>query len=223
MRSRVRSAVLLAFMAATAFASASAFCSNRGAMPTRRSGKDLANTCLGCHGVPGYKNAYPNYSVPKLEGQHPEYIVMALQAYRSGERSHLTMHSQASSLSDQDMTDIAAYFSGLVVEQGQQPARRQGAGLPRRSALRAMARTAWASLRSTRRSLASMPTTWSTPCSTTARAVARTPIMGTFAASDQRRGHQGPGEVLRTAEAHARDGNPTELDSDHERQALRFR
>src|SRR5262245_61417995 len=74
-------------------------------------GKALSNTCLGCHGIPAYKNAYPNYSVPKLEGQHPEYIVSALQGYRSGDRSHLTMHSQASSLSDQDMQDIAAYFS----------------------------------------------------------------------------------------------------------------
>jgi cytochrome c553 len=75
-------------------------------------GKAISYTCLGCHGVPGYRNAYPNYSVPKLEGQHPEYIVIALQAYRSGERSHLTMHSQASTLSDQDMADIAAFFSG---------------------------------------------------------------------------------------------------------------
>jgi hypothetical protein len=37
-------------------------------------------------GVPGYKNAYPNYSVPELKGQHPEYIVSALKAYKSGER-----------------------------------------------------------------------------------------------------------------------------------------
>jgi len=75
-------------------------------------GKALSYTCLGCHGIPGYKNAYPNYSVPKLEGQHPEYMVLALQAYRSGERSHLTMHSQASTLSDQDMADIATFFAG---------------------------------------------------------------------------------------------------------------
>src|SRR5690348_2661899 len=75
-------------------------------------GKAISYTCLGCHGVPGYKNAYPNYSVPKIEGQHPEYIVIALQAYRSGERSHLTMHSQASTLTDQDMQDIAAFFAG---------------------------------------------------------------------------------------------------------------
>ncbi len=54
--------------------------------------------------------------MPKLEGQHPEYIVTALQAYRSGERSHITMHAQASSLSDQDMADIAAFFSGEVLK-----------------------------------------------------------------------------------------------------------
>jgi cytochrome c553 len=74
-------------------------------------GRALANTCLGCHGIPNYKNAYPNYSVPKLEGQHPEYIVSALQGYRNRDRSHLTMHAQASSLSDQDMRDVAAYFT----------------------------------------------------------------------------------------------------------------
>jgi cytochrome c553 len=119
MRSRVRSAVFLAFMATAAFASASAFAQTAG---DAKRGKDLANTCLGCHGIPGYKNAYPNYSVPKLEGQHPEYIVLALQAYRSGERSHLTMHSQASTLTDQNMMDIAAYFSGQVVSKDSNPA-----------------------------------------------------------------------------------------------------
>jgi cytochrome c553 len=84
-------------------------------------GKAISYTCLGCHGVPGYKNAYPNYSVPKLEGQHPEYIVIALQAYRAGERSHLTMHSQASTLTDQDMQDIAAFFSGTPLKAGSPP------------------------------------------------------------------------------------------------------
>jgi cytochrome c553 len=79
-------------------------------------GKAISYTCLGCHGIPHYKNAFPTYSVPKLEGQHPEYIVTALQAYRSGERSHVTMHAQASSLSDQDMRDIAAFFSGEVLK-----------------------------------------------------------------------------------------------------------
>jgi cytochrome c553 len=75
-------------------------------------GKELSYTCLGCHGIDGYKNAYPMYSVPKLEGQHPEYLATALKGYRDGDRAHLTMHSQASTLSDQDIQDIASYFSG---------------------------------------------------------------------------------------------------------------
>jgi cytochrome c553 len=75
-------------------------------------GKRLAYTCLGCHGIEDYKNVYPTYSVPKLVGQHPEYIVAALKEYKSGERSHGTMHQQAASLSDQDMEDIAAYLAG---------------------------------------------------------------------------------------------------------------
>ena len=75
-------------------------------------GKAISYTCLGCHGVEGYKNAYPNYSVPRLEGQNPEYLAAALHGYKSGDRTHITMHSQASTLSDQDIADIAAYFAG---------------------------------------------------------------------------------------------------------------
>jgi cytochrome c553 len=75
-------------------------------------GKELSYTCLGCHGIEGYRNAYPDYSVPKLEGQHPEYLEAALHGYRDGDRSHLTMHSQASELSDQDILDIAVFFAG---------------------------------------------------------------------------------------------------------------
>ena len=74
-------------------------------------GKVLAYTCLGCHGIPGYRNPYPSYRVPKLGGQHAAYIEIALKAYRSGERSHATMQAQAGSLSDQDIADIAAYFA----------------------------------------------------------------------------------------------------------------
>jgi cytochrome c553 len=75
-------------------------------------GKELSYTCLGCHGIDGYRNAYPNYSVPKLEGQNPEYLSVALHGYRDGDRSHITMHSQAETLSDQDIADIASFFSG---------------------------------------------------------------------------------------------------------------
>ena len=75
-------------------------------------GEVLAYTCLGCHGIEGYRNAYPAYRVPRLGGQHEAYIALALKAYRSGERSHQTMQAQAGSLSDQDIADLAAYFAG---------------------------------------------------------------------------------------------------------------
>jgi cytochrome c553 len=78
-------------------------------------GKSLAYTCNGCHAIPNYKNVYPTYSVPKLHGQRPEYLISALKAYKSGERSHGTMHSQASSLNEQDMADVAVYLAGSEV------------------------------------------------------------------------------------------------------------
>jgi len=78
-------------------------------------GQALTYTCNGCHAISNYKNVYPTYSVPKLYGQRPEYLVAALKAYKSGERSHGTMHSQAISMSDQDMTDAAAYLAGPAV------------------------------------------------------------------------------------------------------------
>lgn len=73
-------------------------------------GRIKAFTCMGCHGVADYTNVYPTYHVPKLGGQHAQYLVAALQAYKTGQRSHRTMRAQAANLSDQDMEDIAAYF-----------------------------------------------------------------------------------------------------------------
>ncbi len=79
-------------------------------------GKKIAYTCSGCHGIPFYQNTYPNYHVPRLGGQNEAYIIAALKAYRSGERSHPTMQAQAGSLSDQDMADIAAFFANFNKE-----------------------------------------------------------------------------------------------------------
>jgi len=68
--------------------------------------------CEGCHGITGYRTAYPAvYHVPKLGGQHAAYLVKALQEYRSGERSFATMRAIAAELNDQDIADIAAYYS----------------------------------------------------------------------------------------------------------------
>jgi cytochrome c553 len=81
-------------------------------------GKAISYTCLGCHGIENYKNVYPTYTVPELGGQHASYIAAALKEYRSGERSHATMHQQAESLSDQDIDDIAVYFSSTELKPG---------------------------------------------------------------------------------------------------------
>lgn len=75
-------------------------------------GKQKTAMCQGCHGIPGYKTAFPAvYSVPKLGRQHAGYLVKALQAYKSGERSHPSMKAIAAGLSDKDMADLAAYYA----------------------------------------------------------------------------------------------------------------
>lgn len=87
-----------------------------GAEGNEEKGQVLAYTCHGCHGVPDYKNAFPNYSVPKLGGQNQQYIISALNAYAAGERPHATMHSQAVTMSEQDRADIAAYLGRKPVQ-----------------------------------------------------------------------------------------------------------
>ncbi|HSR66291.1 MAG TPA: cytochrome c [Xanthomonadaceae bacterium] len=76
-------------------------------------GHTLTYTCQGCHGITGYKNAYPNYHVPRIGGQSPQYLINALTEYKQGKRKHPTMQAQAESFSAQDIADIAAYLSGL--------------------------------------------------------------------------------------------------------------
>lgn len=74
--------------------------------------------CIGCHGINGYHTGFPEvYHVPKLSGQSAGYIVNALRAYRAGERKHPSMRTMASSLSEQDIADLAAYYesTGLSV------------------------------------------------------------------------------------------------------------
>ena len=116
-------------LACASFASTAASAQDQPLQGDAKHGKAISYTCLGCHGIEGYKNAYPMYSVPKLEGQRPEYLATALHEYKSGDREHLTMHSQASTLSDQDIADIAAYFAGKpLVSQG------KPAGTPPQSA-----------------------------------------------------------------------------------------
>ena len=69
--------------------------------------------CIGCHGIPGYKTAYPMvYHVPKIAGQQAAYIIAALKAYKSGERSHPSMRGIAASMTEDTMKELAEYYSG---------------------------------------------------------------------------------------------------------------
>jgi cytochrome c553 len=79
-------------------------------------GEVIAYSCLGCHGVEGYRNAYPSYRVPKLGGQKEAYLVLALQGYRDGNRDHPTMGAQAESLTDEEIKETAAYLATLGAE-----------------------------------------------------------------------------------------------------------
>lgn len=78
-------------------------------------GQKLAFTCSGCHGIAEYRNAYPSYHVPKIAGQNEGYLLNSLKAYKNGDRQHPTMRAQASSFSDQDIADLAAYFAAQPV------------------------------------------------------------------------------------------------------------
>ena len=74
-------------------------------------GKGKVFQCQGCHGIPGWKTAFPEvYMVPKLGGQRAPYLVAAMKAYKNGERDFATMRAVVSDLSEQDMADIAAYY-----------------------------------------------------------------------------------------------------------------
>ncbi|MGY0559550.1 MULTISPECIES: c-type cytochrome [unclassified Luteimonas] len=76
-------------------------------------GRMLGYTCMGCHGIPEYRNAYPAYRVPKIGGQSKEYLTNALTEYKRGTRRHPTMEAQAKSFSDQDIAALAAFLSSV--------------------------------------------------------------------------------------------------------------
>lgn len=74
--------------------------------------KNKIAMCIGCHGIEGYKATFPEvYQVPMIGGQSAKYIESALKAYQKGDRKHPSMRGIAASLSDQDIADLAAYYS----------------------------------------------------------------------------------------------------------------
>src|SRR4051812_19299448 len=75
-------------------------------------GQGKTQMCSGCHGIEGWRTAFPEvYRVPRLGGQHEAYLISALKQYKSGERSHPSMRAIAGSLSDADIANLAAYYA----------------------------------------------------------------------------------------------------------------
>ena len=106
MKNPVRSLIVLMTLLCTIGLSLSA------RAQSAQAGKKKADMCIGCHGIPGYRASFPEiYQVPMIAGQNAKYIVAALTEYKKGDRKHPTMRAIAKSLSDQDMADLAAFYS----------------------------------------------------------------------------------------------------------------
>lgn len=71
-------------------------------------GKEKSKTCAACHGPDGNS---PAAEFPKLAGQHYDYLVKALNDYKSGARKNPVMAPQAANLSKRDIADLAAFYS----------------------------------------------------------------------------------------------------------------
>jgi len=103
----VRSLVAAATFSAVAMAAQA-----QGLTGDVEAGKSKAEMCIGCHGIPGYQNSFPEiHKVPKISGQSGQFIASSLAAYKKGDRKHPTMRGIAASLSDQDMADLAAFYA----------------------------------------------------------------------------------------------------------------
>ena len=84
-----------------------------------KAGEKKIAMCIGCHGIVGYQASFPEvYRVPMISGQGAKYIASALNAYKKGERKHPSMRGIATTLTDQDIADVAAYYAQLGVVAG---------------------------------------------------------------------------------------------------------
>ncbi|MBI2726094.1 MAG: cytochrome c4 [Polaromonas sp.] len=84
-----------------------------------KAGETKNAMCIGCHGIKGYQSSFPEiYKVPMISGQSAAYISSALHAYKKGDRKYPSMRGIAESLTDQDIADLAAYYSASGVVAG---------------------------------------------------------------------------------------------------------
>jgi cytochrome c553 len=95
-----------------ALASVTQFAAAADVVGSAKAAENKVAMCIGCHAIPGYKATFPEvYQVPMIGGQSGPYIESALKAYRKGDRKHPSMRGIAGSLTDQDIADLAAYYS----------------------------------------------------------------------------------------------------------------
>lgn len=92
--------------------------------PAKRTAEQIVNSvCAACHAVDGNSVVTLN---PKLAGQHPEYLQKQLTEFKSGKRANAVMSGMAAGLTDDEMKDLAAYFSAKKLTLGQ--ASKNGSG-----------------------------------------------------------------------------------------------
>jgi len=113
---------LLTTMFALAVASVTVSAEAQQVTGKAQDGAKKVQMCVGCHGIIGYQASFPEiHKVPMIAGQSATYITAALTAYKGGDRKHPTMRAIADTLSDQDIADIAAYYSQLGLKDGSAP------------------------------------------------------------------------------------------------------
>ena len=108
------SAIAVSFVTAAAFA--------QDIKGDVKAGESKNAMCAGCHAIQGYQASFPEiHKVPMISGQAEKYIVSSLNAYKKGERKHPSMRGIAETLSDQDIADLAAYYSVSGVAKDAKP------------------------------------------------------------------------------------------------------
>ncbi|MEO7937493.1 MAG: c-type cytochrome [Burkholderiaceae bacterium] len=105
---KLLSSLVLLFVASVTMSTASA----QEVQGDAKKGEGKITMCIGCHGIDRYQASFPEvYKVPMIGGQEAKYLAAALHAYQKGERKHPSMRGIGEGLNDQDIADVAAYYS----------------------------------------------------------------------------------------------------------------
>lgn len=111
----MKSALTMFLLAAAFLAPAQAETAKTLAKPDLKKGEAVAAVCAACHTADGTRGAPAN---PILQGQHPEYLVKQLTEFKSGKRENAIMRGFASTLSEEDMRNVAAFYASKQAKPG---------------------------------------------------------------------------------------------------------